>query len=51
MFRITEVDDVVGTDCDLSHQGGSNVFSEDSNEVAVGIIGIILIFVTTTYLT
>lgn len=41
----------VGTDCDLSDQGSRNIFSESQNEVAAGVVGIILIFVTTTYLT
>ena len=40
----------VSTDCDLSN-GERNVFSEGRNEVAVGVIGIVLIFITTTYLT
>ncbi|XP_065912040.1 probable serine incorporator isoform X2 [Dysidea avara] len=36
--------------CDLSGRSG-NVFSEGSNEVAAAVIGIIVIFGTTTYLT
>ena len=39
------------TDCDLSHKAGTNVFSEGENEVAAAVIGVVLIFATTTYLT
>ena len=40
----------VFTDCNLSHSE-RNAFSEGRNEVAVGVIGIVLIFISTTYLT
>lgn len=36
--------------CDLSGTDGGNVYS-DGNEVAAGVLGIVLIFATTTYLT
>ena len=39
------------TDCDLSHNNDGNVFSQDGNEIAAGVLGIVLIFATTTYLT